>query len=210
MIQALVLDSAGVRKVEPVPAALRTVLESGESTLWVDVEGGPPEEFVALGNCFGFHPLAIEDALGRAEQPKLDDYGHYLYLVAHGLECDGRAQELRVLELDLFLGANYVVTYHHEPLHCVKALWERTLRDGRYQQRGADGLAHAALDILVDDLMPVLDRLDATIEDLEDEILANPTHRTLMHILDVKRATLHMRRTIVPQREVANRLGRDT
>ncbi len=209
MIQALLLKGTGAQQLEPTLEGLQAAIRCSECALWVDVEGGPTEEFATLGSALGFHPLAIEDALGHVEQPKLDDYGSYLYIVAHGLECSTDASDIRVLELDLFLGPNYLVTYHHEPLHCIKVLWDRTLHDGRYPQRGADGLAHAALDLLVDDLMPVLDRLDATIEELEDEILTNPTQKTLMRILDVKRATLHLRRTIVPQREVAYRLGRD-
>jgi len=209
MIRALTHDSAGTRTVDPTPDSLRALLDDSDCTLWVDLEAATPEEFAPLSAVFDFHPLAIEDALGHVERPKVDDYDSYLYIVAHGLDCGGSTDEPHILELNIFLGANYLVTCHHEPLHCIKVLWERAERDERYLQRGPDGLAHAAIDILVDDLMLVLDQLDATIEELEDEIMANPTQRTLTRILDIKRGTMHLRRTVVPQREVAYRLSRD-
>ncbi len=209
MIQAIVCDGTGPHAVAPTESGLRAMLDKSDLTLWVDFESASGDEAAIFSSVFGFHPLAVEDALGHVEHPKLDDYGSYLYVVAHGLDCTDLAGGLRILELDLFLGPNYLVTYHHEPLHCIKAFRERAQRDDRYYHRGADGLAHAILDALVDDLMPVLDRLDATIEELEDEVLARPTQRTLSRILDVKQATLHLRRTAVPQREVVYRLSRN-
>ncbi len=208
MMRAMVCDGTGLRTFDATPEGLCAALAHDDWTLWLDLEGATPEEAGALSTVFHFHPLAIEDALGHVEHPKLDDYDSYLYVVAHALEL-GADHALHVLELDLFLGRNYVVTYHHEPLHCVDVLWERARRDERHLQRGADGLAHAVLDILVDDLMPLLDKLDATIEQLEDEILADPTQKTLARILDIKQATLHLRRTVVPQREVVYRLSRN-
>ncbi|HOG45159.1 MAG TPA: magnesium/cobalt transporter CorA [Anaerolineae bacterium] len=207
MIRATICDGTGLHPVDPSAPILRAALAKGDGTLWVDLDEASDAEAAFLGEVFGFHPLAIEDALGHVEHPKLDDYGGYLYIVAHGLDRLGSDDGLHVLELDLFLGANYLVTHHHEPLHCIKVIWDRAQREERYFQRGADGLAHAVLDLLVDDLMPVLDSLDATIEELEDEILAKPTQRTLTRILDVKRATMHLRRTAVPQREVVHRLS---
>lgn len=209
MIRALVHDKNGTRIVQATAENLHTMLEDSAGFLWVDLPAGTSQELTPIGELFGFHPLAIEDALGYAEHPKVDDYGPYLHIVVHGLECDADTFEMRVLELDLFLGQQYLVTFHHSPLHCLGALWQRVLRDDRLLQRGPDGLAHVALDMLVDDLMPVLDKLDATIEDLEDEILANPSQQTLMRILDIKRATLQMRRTVVPEREVTLKLSRD-
>lgn len=211
MLRAIACDHSGVHVLPPTAEALRAALAARDCTLWVDLEAPGCDEAEVLSTIFGFHPLAIEDALGHVEHPKLDDYGEYLYVVAHGLALDPqRAEdELHILELDLFLGANYLVTFHHEPLHCIASLWERAQRDERYLQRGADGMAHAAIDILVDDWMPLLDHLDATIEALEDEILANPTPRTLERILAVKQATLRLRRTAVPEREVVYRLSRN-
>ncbi len=209
MIRALVRDAAGVRVLEPTPANLRAALADGDCTLWIDIKAGATDELTPLGALLDFHPLAVEDALGNAEHPKMDDYGSYLYVVVHGLDCTGTGDGVRVLELDVFLGSNYVVTFHHEPLHCVDSLWERSRRDERYLQRGPDGVTHAVIDILVDDLMPVLERLDATVEDLEEEILDSPSQRTLTRLLAIKRGAMQMRRTIVPEREVIYRLSRD-
>lgn len=208
MIRVLAQDSAGIHAVDPSPEAVRPWLDNHESVMWVDLKEPTAAEAEPILGAFGFHPLAIEDALGHVEHPKIDDYGTYLYVVMQGIDLCSN-DELQVQEIDFFLGANYLVTVHHAPVHCIETMWERAMRDGRFLQRGADGLAHAVIDLLVDDLMPVLDSLDATIEQLEDRILANPSHDVLARTMDIKRATLRLRRTVVPQREVAYRLSRD-
>ena len=207
--RALIRDGGGTRTLDPTPENLRAALDHGANVLWLDLLGATPEASALLSGVFDFHPLAVEDCLGQVEHPKIDDYEAYLYVVTRGLCGDGAGDSLQVAELDLFLGPNYLVTFHRQPLHCITNLWERALQDERYPQRGADGLAHAAIDLLVDDLMPILDKLDATIEELEDEILANPTQKTLARILEIKRATLHLRRVVMPQREMTYRLSRD-
>lgn len=209
MIQATILDAAGKRSLDPTPENLAAALSDGTCTLWVDMQEATPTEAELLSSVFSFHPLAIEDCLGHVEHPKLDDYGSYLYVVAHGLACSDTGDELQTRELDFFLGPNYLLTYHHEPLPCVTTLWNRVARDERYLQRGPDGLAHAIIDLLVDELIPVIDRLDDTVEKLEEEILDRPERRTVSRILAIKRATLQLRRTVGPQREVVFRLSRD-
>ena len=210
MIRAIARNSVGPAMLEPTPEKLRAALADRHNTLWVHLSNPTAEEAsTILGGIFNFHPLAIEDCLGHVEHPKIDDYGTYLYVVMHGFHCETKTCDLHMQELDLFLGPNYVVTYEHEPLHATSLLWERVQRDDRFLQRGADGLAHAVIDILVDDLMPVLDQLDSVIDELEDDILANPRQETLERILAIKRSTLHLRRTVMPEREVVLRLSRD-
>ena len=183
-----------------------SALQDPTCTLWIDIDRS--DDLTAFAGLFDLHPLAVEDALGHVEHPKIDDYGRYLYIVVHGLYCCESQEEPSIVELDIFLGPNYLLTYHHESLHCTAVLAERIERDPRLMERGADGLTHMAIDVLVDDLMPLVDQLDAALDALEEQVLAQPSQRTLARILAIKRATLHLRRTIVPQREVAYRLSR--
>src|SRR4030042_2671954 len=95
-----------VADVEGVHKALADT----QGLLWLDLEEPSPEEASVLTEVFDFHHLTIEDCLApRFDPPKIDDYGRYLFLVAHGVEEDVRDRELDPAELALYLGANYVV-----------------------------------------------------------------------------------------------------
>ena len=91
----------------------------------------------------------------------------------------------------------------------VQTVWTRTAKDERLLSHGPDFLMHAILDANVDEFLPLLDDLDATIEDLEDQVLEKPRTETLTRILAIKHSLMVLRRMISPQREVMNRLSRD-
>lgn len=183
-------------------------------TLWVDIEelGGNVNGHAEalLRDVFHFHPLAIEDALKEKHLPKVDDWGSYLYIVFHTIDFDPRNDGLRLHELDIFLGPNYVVTYHAEPMHVLDDLRRNIERDPTNRLRhGADHLLYHILDLSVAEYLPAIEHLDETIDKIQDEVFARPTKRTVQGIFRVKRSALRMHRILSPQREVLNRLARD-
>jgi magnesium transporter len=153
--------------------------------------------------------LAINDALREAYVAKIDNWGDYVYAVLHAVRFNPESLELVSREVDAFLGENYLVTYHAQPIQVVNSLWASCQNDQRRLEGGADHLLYRLLDLLTADYMPVVDRIDETIDHLEDEVFERPTQRTLNTIFSLKRAVLQLRRIISPQREVLNRLARD-
>ena len=189
----------------------RVALRDGEGVLWVDISQEPPEAIEKLlRDIFNFHPLAIDDALRQTHVPKIDNWGDYAYAVLHGVAYDSEAIKLGVLELDVFLGRNYLVTHHDLPLAVVDRVWSSACTDQRRLERGADFLLYDLVDQLTADYMPVIDSIDDTVDRIEDEVFDKPTRNTLNTIFTLKRVALQMRRIIGPQREVLNRLARDS
>ena len=183
-----------------------------DGLLWVILEESSPDEIQSiLGDIFHFHPLTIEDCINAGYQtPKIDDFGDYLFLIAHAIRPGAEIKEETVKELDLFLGPNYVVTLSPESnMPPVDKTWALLEKDQRIHQGGSDFLCHAILDILVDDYMPLLDRMEDEIEQLEDQVLSKPKVETLERILALKHSIMVLRHIIWPQREVVNRLSRD-
>lgn len=187
------------------------MLQNENGLLWVDFQDSPPEEDEPImREIFGFHPLAIDDALQETHVPKLDDWGQYLYVVLHAIVFDHTKEAfLQTLELDIFVGKNYLVTHHDQPIGAVDHVWSMLRRDVRYVQHGPDNLLYRLADETVASYMPVVEELDDEIDRAEDEVFDYPTSRTLERIFALKRATLHLRRIIGPQREVLNKLARD-
>ena len=99
------------------PGEFAAALQTPDGLLWVDLEGEPPEICEPIPReTSGFHPLAIDDALQETHVPKVDDWGEYLCVVLHAVNFEEEGQaDLDTLELDAFLGQNYVVTYRSGP-----------------------------------------------------------------------------------------------
>lgn len=191
---------------------VKEILKNKRGFLWVSLENPSDEDLNnVLSGIFHFHPLAIEDCLSPGYQlPKVDDFVDYIFVIAHALRPAADIECLTTMELNLFIGHNYLVTCHRDDLMPpVEFIWERLDRDNRLANHGPDFLAHGILDVLVDDYMPVLDEMDEEIEWLEDQVLANPQSKILNRILNLKHTVMTLRRIIAPQREVMNRLSRD-
>ena len=187
-------------------------LDSKTGFLWVSLESASEEEInTVLKDIFKFHPLSIEDTLSAGYQvSKVDDFITYLFIIAHAIKPVKNFEELETLELNLFLGENFLVTCSTETsMSPVEKVWERVHKDFRLSNFGSDFLCHAILDNLVDEYMPLIDQMDTEVEFLEDSVLEKPSPKTLHRLLTLKHSIMELRRVISPQREMINRLTRD-
>lgn len=194
------------------PQEFPRLIRSRRGFLWVDFVAEPPDICFPILQGFGFHPLAIDDALQETHVPKLDDWGDYLYIVLNYLHArkDSNAWDTSVDELDIFLGENYIVTHHDHPLEAVDATWIACDRDPRTLQDGPDHLLYKITDYLVASYMPVIEEIDERINQIEDQIFERPSPQILEKLFALKRVLHAMRRILLPQREVLNKLARDS
>lgn len=210
MLRALYYDGNGDLLTEVAPEGYADALRNQSGVLWVDFGGEEPEpsEEILL-NTFGFHPLAIDDALHETHVPKVDDWEKYLYIAMHAISFTSGEEDIEAIELDVFLGDNYIVTHHDLPIPALNRVWDACLRDARHFKRGADHVLYVLTDELIVDYMQVVESLDEEIETVEDQVIARPTPEMVQRIFTLKRATLHLRRVLSPLREVLNKLARD-
>ena len=199
-----------IRKDVP-PREFPELIRNRRGLLWVDFTSETPETSLSILESFGFHPLAIDDALLETHVPRLDDWGNYLYIVLNYMNVkeNGETWETEVDELDIFLGQNYIVTHHDHPINAIEETWEACDRDPRNTQDGADHLLYKITDRLVAEYMPTVEKIDAAIDQIEDQVFDRPSPRTLERLFALKRVLLAMRRILLPQREVLNKLARD-
>jgi magnesium transporter len=190
--------------------ALRLVRADKGLLLWVDLDRPTEEEtkFV-LESVFQFHPLAIEDCVAPNSLPKVEDYEDYLFIVTHAVDFT-RTDKFATTELDLFLGRDYLVTFHSAPLKSMQSAIDRAMKSTGIVARGPDRLAHTLLDFLVDNYAPALDELRGELEELEEHVLSEAAARrgVIAEIVHVRRDFSKMRTIIRPQRDVIDRLAR--
>jgi magnesium transporter len=186
-------------------------LSEPKSLLWVDFVSEPDENCEPiLSGVFHFHPLAVDDALKETHIPKVDDWGDYLYMVMNSLDHrEMLTSGTEIMELDIFLGRNFVVTHHDAPFPAVEKAHRAIRQDERYSRNGADYLLYKILDDLVAEYWPIIERVDAEIDEIEDRVFNDPGPHLLERLFAMKRLLVAMRRILSPQREVLNRLARD-
>jgi magnesium transporter len=188
---------------------LPSLLAHRDVRVWVDLTSpiGDAENAI-VRDVFKFHPLAIEDCFASRAHPKIDEYDGYLYVITHGLSAGATAEVAEPVELDAFLGANFLVTHHGAASRSVAAVTEQVTRTGFPLRQGGTSVLHAILDRQVDGLEEVLDNIEDRIETLEDAVFARPRNDHVASLLAVKRNILELRRWTAKQREVLLRLGR--
>jgi magnesium transporter len=198
-------------RTEIPPREFSKLIRNRRALLWVDFAGEQPEIAEPILRGFGFHPLAIDDALQETHIPKIDDWGDYIYVVLNYMHLveNGQSWETDTDELDIFLGPNYVVTLHDHAVPAIDETWSACSRDPRNVQEGADHLLYRIIDSVVGYYMPLVERIDEEIDSIEDQVFDRPDPRTLERLFTLKRILLSMRRILLPQREVLNKMARD-
>lgn len=184
------------------------VLRQPDTLIWLDVVGPTAEEVAGLGEEFGLHPLALEDAVHEHQRPKLDRYPDFAFVTAYAAEW-GRDERIRLHELGMFVARHYVITVRHDDgfdLSDVGARLERAPAD--LAKRGAF-VGYTVLDHIVDGYFEVTDRLQGRLEDVEEHLVWGARKNGQAgEAYTLRRDLIHFRRVVAPLREVMNALVR--
>ncbi len=188
---------------------LPELLADKESLVWIDMEQPNEKDNRLLSDVFHFHPLTIEDAIETRNHPKVESYTNYLFLIVHGVTMQTNSTNFVTRELDIYLGANFVLTYHHESFRSINAVKSQIRTNTFHCERGADYLLHQILDKLVDLYIPVVDDFEAAVNDLEDRIfqMKKGSNKLLEEIMDLKRSVARLVRISSKQMDVITRLA---
>jgi magnesium transporter len=213
MIASFLYKKGGEVETNLSRARLLSALGEKDALLWVDFENPTEFESDSLVEIFNFHPLAVEDCILDHSEPKVDDYEEYLFLVVHALTMlrENGQKELSTIELNLFLGPNYVVTFHKEPIESVtQDIFKTQQKPAGMMSSGPDLLAHAILDHLVDRYLPVFHQYEDKADLLERDMFdKNPSREKLATLLQLKQDISMLRRIVGPQRDTLHFLTRN-
>ena len=177
---------------------------------WINIDGIHQIEIIEkIGKHFNLHPLVLEDILNTGQRPKIEDFGEYLYIVLKMLYYDDKKGEVKAEQVSLILGSNFVISFQEVEGDVFDPLRERMKESkGRIRKMDADYLAYALLDSVVDNYFVILERLGEKIEEMEKELVSNPTPRILQVIHRLKGEMIFLRKSVWPLREVVNGLER--
>lgn len=209
MIRSILFSNS--KKVQTISVdQFETVLRNKVGFIWVDIAAESSKTCIPiLQDIFNFHPLAIDNALYETHMPKVDDWDTYLFMVFRAVRYESQGTfEIFTPELDIFFNPKFLVTYHQEPIEAVDIIWNFCQQNQRYLSKGAGYLLYHIADEIVNNNAAMIENIEERINQIEVEIFADPQSETLEHIITVKRALQKMRRSLLPQREVFNKLSR--
>ena len=202
--RCLVYD--GDRQPRPLPdlAQISDVLKDPQSFVWLDVVDPRPADFAVIEEEFGLHPLAIEDALKAHERPKIEAYGESWFVIVHGATRTG--SELRIHELAIFAGAQFVVTVRAAPPYPLEEVERRWQVLPASVRRDSGALLYTMLDTIVDGYTAIAEAFEEHVEALESALLGDPqrTDAVLLEIYQMKKDVSRFRRAVVPVRDILN------
>ncbi|MBB3109741.1 magnesium transporter [Paenibacillus phyllosphaerae] len=181
---------------------LSAIAEHDAKWYWVDFAEPTEAEARLLDTHFRFHPLAIEDCLHLLQRPKMDHYEDVHFLVLHAIRADKMAAE----EVDLFVGPNFLVTFHHHPSPEIDEAWNRITIRRKGIDKGPLYAAYVVIDKLVDEYFPTLYQLEDQLSEIESNHNHDSTEKLMGQLFEIRANLLKLRRTIVPMRDLLYRI----
>lgn len=175
-----------------------------ETVTWVIVNGLQDVSVVeAIGRHFNIHGLVLEDILNTHQRPKFEEFENYLYIVFKAIALQNSDASVEYEQISLLLLNNIVFTFKEKPDTILDPIINRlNIPQSHIRTQGGDYLAYVIMDTIIDEYFALQDSYDELIETVEDELLTNPTHRTLAAIQKIKRELIYLRRSISPLREL--------
>ncbi len=214
-VDVLVLDSSGQLREDVGLEELPYHLSDPDALVWCDIasleggQGGPYGRL--LREVFGFDDLTIEDCFTRSHLPKVDIYDEYLFMALFSFHLSEKTQRVQTVEVDMYVGENYVVCVHSRPLRELSRVRRRLGSGDSFVSGSPANVAHTVFDAVVDEYLPIMNRLSAMVDGIEDKLLdedlgsGTDVFDRLYHL---KHELTALRRLAVPLRDVVGILMR--
>jgi len=201
----------GALEAEGFPIAeVSEYLEDADAVVWVDLRGPSKQELHELAGELGLHELAVEDALGPHQRPKLDRYATHLFLSCHAVRVDVEAGALDETEIDAFINERWLITVRKNEGFPIDPVLQRWDRSPDLAVHGVSFLLYGLLDVIVDSYFEAVQSFDEYYEEVSDGIFSDrpldPAQQR--HWFEMRRAMVRFHRLVVPMREAISSLMR--
>lgn len=193
-------DAHGAERELTDHAEVLQAMRAPDGLTWVHFGNLSAEGARIMEEDFGLHPLAVEDSLNEGYQrPKVDEYDDCTFLLVHGIDYQATRNVVTTTELNIFLGDHWVISSTLVDMPAVMHLLAEA-QSGRMPLPESPAiLAYTLVDAIVDNILPVVDRMEDVTTLIEEEVLANPNPALLDHLVNLKRSVMRLNRMSGPQ-----------
>ncbi|WP_085522503.1 magnesium/cobalt transporter CorA [Tuberibacillus sp. Marseille-P3662] len=204
MIRTLIVTTNGRLETD---ASLTRLNDPDIDRYWVDFNQPTEAEILQLETFFHFHPLAIEDSVKTLERPKLDYYDQFFFIATHAIEKG----HLDKHEIDMFLGDNFIVTFHKKATTEINNVWQRIENTADREQRWDEYyIVYEILDKMVDNYFPLLYEIEDHLNKIDENTDEEPMQVLMEQLFDTRKDLLNIRQTINPMRDLLYRMLNST
>jgi magnesium transporter len=169
---------------------------------WIDIYNPSEADISLLSSHFKFHPLAIEDSVFSLNRPKIDYYEGYNFFILNAIKKD----LLEPSEVSLYIGEDYIVSFHMESLLELDEAWERITKNQCYWEKGPTYIFHQIMDNIVDHFFPSLYQIEDRLDSLDQNIDNKALHRLMEEVFQIRGNLLKLRRVVFSMRDLVYRL----
>jgi magnesium transporter len=188
VLVSCVVYQEGRKLADIRPSEIRNYASRPECFVWVGLNEATAEELDAMQEEFGLPTLAVEDARHGHQRPKIEEYGDSLFAVLHTVEIAD--DKLNVGEIAIFVGANFILSVRSRTEHGFSDVRTRCEREPELLRHGSGYVLYAIMDAVVDRYFPVLDALEAQLEEIETRIFSGEHNRGIIEALYVLKQKL--------------------
>ena len=201
----------GVLEAEDFPVAdVSDYLEEPDTMVWVDFCAPSKDQLDELADELGLHELAVEDALGPHQRPKLDHYETHLFLSCHAVRINDDQSGLDETEIDAFVNSRWLITVRKDDGFPIEPVLRRWDRSPDLAVHGVSFLLYGLLDLVVDGYFDTVQGFDTFYDEISEGIFADepldPAQQR--HWFEMRRALVQFHRLVVPMREAVSGLMR--
>jgi len=182
--------------------------ENINNTYWLNIDGlKQPNIISTIGEKLNLHPLLLEDILDTHHRPKIEEFDGYIYFTLKIITINKKKKRIKLKQVSLVLGPNWLLSFQEEEGHIFDSIRMRLeQKKGLIRKFKADYLLYSIIDLIVDHYFIIIDYLNDKIEDLENEVLHNPTQKSSVKIQNLKRLIMNFKKPILPLREAVSSL----
>ncbi|MCE9581836.1 MAG: magnesium/cobalt transporter CorA [Planctomycetes bacterium] len=195
---------------DPPREKFAELMKRDDVVLWLDIEAATPSEIAILRSPFNIHPTAIDECRDYTALPKVENFDHYLLVILHRIQFDPKTREVELKEIDFLLGKNWLITVRQDSSTSVDDVQRRLQTHTDLIQEGPARLMAEIVEVIMSKYLPMVEFLEKEIDVLEEAMLTGG-HAVDAYgrILSLRHTVVALRRSLVPQREVIQRLSRE-
>lgn len=194
------ITTEGKQESTATDQIVRCLADAQQLGFWLDIEAPDESDYSLLENTFKFHPLTIEDIKHQNQRPKVDEYPDYNFTVIFQILWEN--DDAVFHEHHLYVGSHYLITVHKEHSAAIAGVHDRIAKSPALTKGQPAFLTYLVIDGLVDSTFPALEKLDDTVDSLEDDIISKATSQLLDRVYHLKHSVVELRRLLGAQRDV--------
>ena len=204
MIHIVLWSKSGETIATQDISQLKKAMAEQTYSFWLDLDTPTEKELALLGDLFHFHPLAIKAVRDLIGIPRIDFYENHLFLVLHRIFYDFESEKCELREFEVFFSDRFVVTIHQAHLTRTFQATREQICEHRTElgQHGTSFLLFRLLSMAIQDYNPAIEKWQDTLDEIEENVFRRAENQILEKILEFKKLVTHMRRCLLPEREI--------